>query len=89
MNFQIRQSVLVLMLKFQCASSSWIQSLAFACRAAAIVLATITTAAGQTFEEFGGEAETDQANVLVPPVDFDFGHALAQIRDPAIETVDE
>ena len=76
-------------LKFQYSSSSWIQSLAFACRAAAIVLATITTAAGQTFEEFGEEAETDQANVLVPPVDFDFGHALAQIRDPAIETVDE
>ena len=26
---------------------------------------------------------------MVPPVDFDFRHLLAQVRDPAIETVDE
>jgi len=44
---------------FRYSSSSWIKPLAFACRVVAIVLATMSTAAGQAFEEFGGEAEAD------------------------------
>lgn len=39
--------------------------------------------------DFPVEAYEEQENMVVPPVDFDLEDAFAQIRDPAIETVDE
>jgi hypothetical protein len=59
---------------------------------AAIALGLTAPLAAQSELDFPIESYeelNEPENMLVPPVDFDFKDAFAQIRDPAIETVDE
>jgi hypothetical protein len=74
------------------AVSAFEQCGAFLCqqiRLVAIALWLTTPLAAQTELEFPVEAYDEPQSIPTPPVVFDFDEAFAQIRDPAIETVDE
>ncbi|MFM8705392.1 MAG: hypothetical protein ACKOHG_16285, partial [Planctomycetia bacterium] len=55
----------------------------------AIAIGLTNPLAAQPDLLFSDDVYDEPENTLVPPVDFDFAEAFAQIRDPAIETVDE
>lgn len=55
----------------------------------AIAVGLATPLAAQSDLLFSDDSYDEPENTLVPSVDFDFAEAFAQIRDPAVETVDE
>jgi hypothetical protein len=55
----------------------------------ALAIGLTSPLAAQSELLFPDGDHVEPENTLVPPVDFDFEDAFAQIRDPAIETVDE